>query len=149
MITRHRKPLTRVAAALLVALALAGGVELVRQTVLRPTTITAYFTSATAIYPGDEVRVAGVKVGTITSIEPAGSQARLTLVIDHGVPIRADAKAIIMAQNLVAARYVQLAPAYEDAGPTMATVPRSASTERRCRWNGTKSKTSSCGWPPT
>jgi virulence factor Mce-like protein len=120
MITRHRKPLTRVAAALLVVLALAGGGLLVRQTVFRPTTITAYFTSATAIYPGDEVRVAGVKVGTITSIEPAGSQARLTLAIDHGVPIRADAKAIIMAQNLVAARYVQLAPAYEDAGPTMA-----------------------------
>lgn len=120
MITRHRKPLTRVAAVLLVVLALAGGVLLVRQTVFRPTTITAYFTSATAIYPGDEVRVAGVKVGTITSIEPAGSQARLTLAIDHGVPIRADAKAIIMAQNLVAARYVQLAPAYEDAGPTMA-----------------------------
>lgn len=120
MITRHRKPLTRVAATLLVVLALAGGVLLVRQTVFRPTTITAYFTSATAIYPGDEVRVAGVKVGTITSIEPAGSQARLTLAIDHGVPIRADAKAIIMAQNLVAARYVQLAPAYEDAGPTMA-----------------------------
>lgn len=120
MITRYRKPLTRVAAALLVVLALAGGVVLVRQTVFRPTTITAYFTSATAIYPGDEVRVAGVKVGTITSIEPAGSQARLTLSIDHGVPIRADAKAIIMAQNLVAARYVQLAPAYEDAGPTMA-----------------------------
>lgn len=120
MITRHRKPLTRVAAALLVVLALAGGVLLVRPTVFRPTTITAYFTSATAIYPGDEVRVAGVKVGTITSIEPAGSQARLTLSIDHGVPIRADAKAIIMAQNLVAARYVQLAPAYEDAGPTMA-----------------------------
>jgi len=124
MITRHRKPLTRVAAALLVVLALAGGVLLVRQTVFRPTTITAYFTSATAIYPGDEVRVAGVKVGTITSIEPAGSQARLTLSIDHGVPIRADAKAIIMAQNLVAARYVQLAPAYEDAGPTMADGAR-------------------------
>lgn len=124
MITRHRKPLTRVAAALLVVLALAGGVLLARQTVFRPTTITAYFTSATAIYPGDEVRVAGVKVGTITSIEPAGSQARLTLSIDHGVPIRADAKAIIMAQNLVAARYVQLAPAYEDAGPTMADGAR-------------------------
>ena len=102
MITRHRKPLTRIAAAVLVVLALAAGVLLVRQNVFRPTTITAYFTSATAIYPGDEVRVAGVKVGTITTIEPAGSQARLTLAIDHGVPVRADAKAIIMAQNLVA-----------------------------------------------
>jgi virulence factor Mce-like protein len=120
MINRHRKPLTRIALALLVTVMIIGTSVLVRQRVFGPTTVTAYFTSATAIYPGDEVRVAGVKVGTITRIEPAGGQARLTLAIDHGVPIRADAKAIIMAQNLVAARYVQLAPAYEDAGPRMA-----------------------------
>lgn len=119
MITRYRKQLTRVALALLVAVVIAGTSVLVRQSVFGPTMITAYFTSATAIYPGDEVRVAGVKVGTITNIEPAGGQARLTLAINHGVPVRADAKAIIMAQNLVAARYVQLAPAYEDVGPTM------------------------------
>ena len=48
-----------------------------------------------------------------------GAQAELTLAVDHGVPIPADAKAIIMAQNLIAARYVQLTPAYEDTGPTM------------------------------
>ena len=51
----------------------------VRQTFFGPKTITAYFTSATAIYPGDEVRVAGVKVGTIESIEPQGTQAKMTL----------------------------------------------------------------------
>ena len=45
---------------------------LVRVAFFKPNTITAYFTSATAIYPGDEVRVAGVKVGTIESIEPRG-----------------------------------------------------------------------------
>jgi virulence factor Mce-like protein len=93
---------------------------IVRQTVFAPTLITAYFSSATAIYPGDDVRVAGVKVGSITSIEPAGDQARMSLAIDHGVSIPADAKAIIMAQNLVSARYVALTPAYEDVGPTMA-----------------------------
>jgi len=120
MIARHRKRFTRTALAVLAVLAIAGSAVLVRLTVFAPTTITAYFTSATAIYPGDEVRVAGVKVGTITSIEPAGGQARLTLTIDHGVQVRADAKAIIMAQNLVAARYVQLTPAYEDNGPVMA-----------------------------
>ncbi len=30
--------------------------------------------------------------------------------IDRGVPIPAEAKAVIVAQNLVAARYVQLTP---------------------------------------
>ena len=35
------------------------------------------------------------------------------------MPIPADAKAVIVASNLVAARYVQLAPAYRDSGPVM------------------------------
>ena len=83
-----------------------------------PQTITAYFTSATAIYPGDEVRIAGVKVGTIASIEPVGTQAKMTLDVDRGMRVPADAKAVIVAQNLVAARYVQLTPAYES-GPAM------------------------------
>ena len=39
--------------------------------------------------------------------------------VDRDVPIPADAKAVIVAQNLVASRYVQLAPAYRSSGPTM------------------------------
>ena len=101
---------------------LVGGVAVVvQQTFFRPKTITAYFTTATAIYPGDEVRIAGVKVGTIDSIEPVGTQAKMTLHVDRGIRVPADAKAVIVAQNLVSARYVQLAPAYES-GPTMRTA---------------------------
>lgn len=124
MITRHRASITRAALIVLTVVGLAGTAVLLRQNVFGPTRITADFTSATAIYPGDEVRVAGVKVGTITAIEPAGDQTTLTLAIDHGVAIPADAKAIIMAQNLVAARYVALTPAYEDSGPVMADGAR-------------------------
>ena len=36
----------------------------------------------------------------------------MTLHVDRGIPVPADAKAVIVAQNLVSARYVQLAPAY-------------------------------------
>jgi len=114
-----RKRLTTVLAAALALLIAAGVTLLVRNTVLKPTTITAYFSSATAIYPGDEVRVSGVKVGTIKAIEPQGTQARMTLAVKRGLPIPADAKAIIVSQNLVGARYVQLAPAYETSGPVM------------------------------
>lgn len=107
----------------LVALLVAGTAFVVRQTFFGPKTIVAYFSSATAIYPGDQVRVAGVPVGTIRSIEPQGTRARMTLAIDHDVPIPADAKAVIVAQNLVAARYVQLTPAYGSSeapgGPTL------------------------------
>ena len=114
-----RTRFTAVIAALLAALLVLGAVLLVRNVILRPNTITAYFTSATAIYPGDEVRVAGVKVGTITGIEPQGTRAKLTLAVDRSVPIPLDAKAVIVASNLVGARYVALAPAYETSGPTM------------------------------
>lgn len=117
---RARK-LTVVAAVVAV---LAGAGVLLYQNLLSPKTIVAYFTSATAIYPGDEVRVVGVQVGTIGAIEPQGTRTKVTLRIDRDVPVPVDAKAIIVAPNLVSARYVQLTPAYgatpEAGGATMA-----------------------------
>lgn len=112
----------RLAAATGVALSLllVGGAALViRDTFLAPKKIIAYFTTVTGTYPGDEVRVSGVKVGTITSMQPEGTQTKVTLAVDHDVPVPVGAKAVIVAQNLVAARYVELAPAYRTSGPTM------------------------------
>jgi virulence factor Mce-like protein len=118
-----RKRLTTLIAAALAVLIAAGLAVLIRNTALKPTTITAYFASAKAIYPGDEVRVSGVRVGTVKSIQPQGTRAKMTLSVKRGVPIPADANAVIVAQNLVGARFVQLAPAYgvdgESGGPTM------------------------------
>jgi virulence factor Mce-like protein len=116
---KSRKRVTIAVAVMLVLLVVIGGGMLIRQAFFKPKTITAYFTSATAIYADDEVRVAGVKVGSIDSIVPDGSRAKMTLTVDRDVPIPADAKAIIVAGNLVGARYVQLTPAYETSGPTM------------------------------
>ncbi|WP_197380298.1 MCE family protein [Mycolicibacterium mengxianglii] len=115
----NRKRLLTGLAVVVVALLVVGGGFVVRQVVFGPRTISALFTSATGIYPGDEVRVSGVKVGTIDAIVPEGTQTRITLKVDRDVPVPADAKAVIVAQNLVAARYVQLAPAYRDSGPTL------------------------------
>lgn len=114
--TRASKALAVALAALLVA----GAAVLIRQEYFAPTRITAHFSSATSIYPGDEVRVAGVKVGTIESITPAGDQAVFTLAVDRNLPVPADAQAIVVAQNLISARYVQLTPAYENSGPVLA-----------------------------
>ncbi|BBZ36401.1 mammalian cell entry protein [Mycolicibacterium confluentis] len=113
----------RILAVTLAGLVLVGAGFLAYQQFLSPKTLTAHFTSATAIYPGDEVRVVGVRVGTIESIEPLPTSTRVTLKIDRDVPVPADAKAIIVAPNLVSARYVQLTPAYgsgpEASGETM------------------------------
>jgi phospholipid/cholesterol/gamma-HCH transport system substrate-binding protein len=117
--TRRRLSL---ATAVVLALLLVGAIGVVvRDTLLRPMTVTAYFTKATAIYPGDTVQVAGVEVGHIASIDADGTRTRLVLEVNHGVSIPADATAVIVAQNLIAARYVDLTPAYETgSGPTMA-----------------------------
>src|SRR5258708_10147344 len=114
-----RNRLTTVAAVVLAGLLVAGAAFVVRQIFFGPKTITAYFTSATAIYPSDEVRVSGVKVGTIKSIEPQGTKAKMTLHVDHDVPIPADAKAVIVTHNLLAARYIELTPSYRTSGPVM------------------------------
>jgi phospholipid/cholesterol/gamma-HCH transport system substrate-binding protein len=114
----RNRPLKLGLATALAALLVGGVAVVIQQSVLRPKAIAAYFTTATAIYPGDEVRIAGVKVGTIESIQPVGTQAKMTLHVDRGVRVPADAKAVIVAQNLVSARYVQLTPAYES-GPAM------------------------------
>lgn len=114
-----RKRLVTCLAITLAALVVLGTGTVVRDKFFRPKTITAFFTTTTAIYPGDEVRVSGVKVGTIAAIQPMGTQAKMTLHVDGGLPIPADARAVIVAQNLVSARYVELAPAYRTNGPTM------------------------------
>ena len=72
-------------AVVLAAILVGGAAVVVRQTIFPPKTITAYFTTATAIYPGDEVRIAGVKVGTIDSIDPVGTQAKMTMHVDRGI----------------------------------------------------------------
>lgn len=118
--TAPRKRLAAWTAVLLALVLVAGAVFLVRKLYLGPNTITAYFPTATAIYPGDEVRVSGVKVGKIEAITPEGTETKMLLSVDRGVPVPADAKAVIVAQNLVAERFVALTPAYRTGdGPKM------------------------------
>jgi len=80
--------------------------------------LTAYFTSAVGLYPGDQVRILGVPVGEIESIEPRPSDVKITMRVKDGVKVPADAKAVIMSPNLVAARFIQLTPAFTG-GPSL------------------------------
>ncbi|BAN29658.1 hypothetical protein MAHJHV61_50420 [Mycobacterium avium subsp. hominissuis] len=74
--------------------------------------IVGYFTSAVGLYPGDQVRVLGVPVGTIDTIDPRPTDVKITMSVSQDVKVPKDAKAIIMSPNLVAARFIQLTPAY-------------------------------------
>lgn len=96
---------------------LAAGIYLVWPAT-RGHTIVAYFPSAVGLYPADDVRVAGVPVGRIDSIEPRADDVKVTMTINPGIKIPADADAIVIAPNIVSARFIQLRPAYTG-GPTL------------------------------
>jgi phospholipid/cholesterol/gamma-HCH transport system substrate-binding protein len=119
-VTKHRDRIVRYTGIVLAGLLVISGLYVGYRHLLGPRTLTAYFSTATAIYQGDQVRVAGVRVGTIAAIEPLGTKTKIVMDIDHDVSIPVDAKAVIVAQSLIAARYVQLTPPYADSGPTMA-----------------------------
>jgi phospholipid/cholesterol/gamma-HCH transport system substrate-binding protein len=89
------------------------------------TRITVYFHDAVGVYKGSDVRVLGVKVGTVNSVRAQGTQVRAVMTVDHGVSVPAGANVVAIAPSLVADRYVQLTPAYTG-GPKMAagaTIP--------------------------
>ena len=75
-------------------------------------TVTAYFKSTTGLYEGDPVRVLGVNVGRVVSIDPLSDSVRVKLRLNKSVDVPADAKAVIVAQSLVSGRFIQLAPVY-------------------------------------
>jgi phospholipid/cholesterol/gamma-HCH transport system substrate-binding protein len=80
--------------------------------------VTGDFTRAVGLFPGSDVRILGVKVGTVDSVTPEGDRVKVTFEFDRKYRVPADAKAAVVAPSLVSDRYVQLLPAYT-AGPVM------------------------------
>ncbi|GGY46174.1 MCE family protein [Streptomyces omiyaensis] len=113
--TRTRKPLV---AGLTLAVLAACGLVTVRALDDEGIRVTAYFDRAVGIYAGSDLRVLGVRVGEVESVEPQGTRVRVGLRLDEGVSVPADARALVVAPSIVADRYVQLAPAYSS-GPAL------------------------------
>ncbi len=91
-----------------------------------PTTITAYFDRAVGLYADSDVRVLGVKVGTVDRVVPEGPVVRVDLSVSPDYPIPVGASAAVIAPSLVSDRYVQLTPAYVDGAQLAsgAVIPR-------------------------
>lgn len=90
-------------------------------TILRPAgqyRVTAFFTETVGLYPGSDVRVLGIPIGTIDDVVPLGDKVRVEMSIDDDYDVPADADAIVLAPSLVSDRYVQFSPVY-DGGPKM------------------------------
>lgn len=82
-------------------------------------TVVAHFPRAISVYEGSDVRVLGVPVGTVTRVEPTGTDVTVTMAYDDTVQLPADAKAVIIAPSVVGDRYVQLTPAYSGTGDVL------------------------------
>lgn len=83
-------------------------------------TVTAHFPRAVSVYAGSDVRILGVNVGRVVSVTPEGNSVRVEMEYDAKYDVPADAQAVIVTPTLVADRFVQLTPAFEDGDELMA-----------------------------
>ncbi|WP_244931818.1 MCE family protein [Nocardioides sp. W7] len=82
-----------------------------------PVTFTALFDSTVGLYPGSDVQVLGVPVGTVTEVSAEGEAVRVTMELDPDQAVAADTLAVIVAPTMVSDRFVQLTePWLEDSG---------------------------------
>lgn len=74
--------------------------------------LTVMFPKTTSLYEGAQVKVLGVRIGTVESIEVEGTEVRVHMTYDADVELPADVHAVIVPPSVVGDRFVQLAPAY-------------------------------------
>jgi phospholipid/cholesterol/gamma-HCH transport system substrate-binding protein len=78
----------------------------------------AVFTDATGLAEGDDVRIAGVRVGTVTDIElDDDANALVRFSVEAGTPLDEATNATIRYRNLVGQRYIALTPGDAPAEP--------------------------------
>ena len=70
--------------------------------------ITAEFKDAAGVRAENQVRVAGIKVGTVESVELAGDRVLITMEIDNGIEIPDDAFAEIKLATLLGTKFIDI-----------------------------------------
>lgn len=100
------------------------------------TRIEVRLATSAGLFEGNDVGVLGVPVGEVTSIEPRGDHVVVTLQVDDGVKIPADAGAVVVSRSMATDRYVELTPVY-DGGPVMkeGTVISPEQTRTPVEWD--------------
>jgi phospholipid/cholesterol/gamma-HCH transport system substrate-binding protein len=88
--------------------------------------LTASFRAVDGITPGTDVRLAGVKVGTITSLalNPETFFADATIAIQSGILLPDDTSILISSEGLLGGNYVELLP-----GGSETTIPAGGEIE--------------------
>jgi len=90
-------------------------------------TWTAELSHASGLAPGDEVRVAGVPVGTVTGIELDGAVARVEFEVDETVAMTDRATASVELATLLGRTYLEVSPGH-GAATDDRTIPADRTT---------------------
>jgi phospholipid/cholesterol/gamma-HCH transport system substrate-binding protein len=79
-------------------------------------TLKAKFTQINGLKKGSDVRIGGIKIGSITdvSLDPKAYQAVVHFVVDHNVKIPVDSIAAISQESLLGGNYLGLIPGVEE-----------------------------------
>ncbi len=84
-----------------------------------PYSVKAQFASAAELVPGDDVTIAGVRVGKIETLQPGGGGGAVAQLLIHSsyAPLYRDARAVVQSKNLLGESYVELNRGTSAAGP--------------------------------
>ncbi len=97
------------------------------------TTYRALFSDATGVTKGDDVRIAGVAVGSVKSVKIVNrDKALVTFGVDPKVPLTANTHVTLKFRNLVGQRYMALTQGAAGAKATLppnSVIPMSRTTE--------------------
>src|SRR5262245_19879035 len=88
----------------------------------------AVFSDVTGVEEGDDIRIAGVQVGSVDSIDIQNRDlARVSFSVESDVPLDRSTNARVRYRNLVGQRYIALTPGAGPSGvlPENATIPLS------------------------
>ncbi len=83
-------------------------------------TVVARFATLKELKPGDDVRQAGVRIGTVESTRLADGHAEAVLLLDNGTRVAQDATATIAMAGLLGGGYVSLDFGTKDSGTVAA-----------------------------
>ncbi len=74
--------------------------------------VTASFRSAEGVSAGTDIRLAGVKIGTVTGLQlnPETYRADAVFTLQVGVPIPDDSSAVVSSEGLLGGTYIEIVP---------------------------------------
>jgi phospholipid/cholesterol/gamma-HCH transport system substrate-binding protein len=108
---RSRANLPVFLAYVVIALLVAGflGAQMGGEFVFGGYRVNAVFKTASDLVPGDDVTMAGLRVGKVESLQPSASNTQVTMLLHRDfTPLYADARAVIRQKNLLGETYIEL-----------------------------------------